>query len=115
MRISDWSSDVCSSDLTNALPKRRLLVSVEAATWLNTWLEERSSEKTVGTQLFTATKRGEHMHSSTVARAMEALFEEAQLPAHIQHSITAQRLRNSYGAKLFDKGASLEEDRKRVV
>src|SRR3546814_2875553 len=33
MRISDWSSDVCSSDLDEELPALRLRVSPTSAAW----------------------------------------------------------------------------------
>src|SRR3546814_7469705 len=44
MRISDWSSDVCSSDLERRLARREQLVESDRATQLEAAVEERTAE-----------------------------------------------------------------------
>src|SRR3546814_13047041 len=66
MRISDWSSDVCSSDLDEAHRfSRRLHHKAETKRFLGTWLDEIAGlgEKTKNTILKTLTMSKEALRS----------------------------------------------------
>lgn len=86
-------------------PARILAVNNEPANWMLEWIELRSQDPVGANSLvFCSQKNQSAIHATTIARLVRDFFIDLKAQAPRFGMVTAQRLRNSYAASLFDAG-----------
>lgn len=96
---------------TSAHLARVQSLSGEGAQWLSQWLEIRRKEmgEDKDALVFCTQKNDQGMHASTVARVIRDFFFPVIKSYPGIGLVTAQHLRNSYGAMLFEKEVDINE------